>query len=114
VREFPKCRLELIKVGGATFGRAVFEPGWRWAILSAADRRRAARHDAGVPEPHRQWLLRCQQARREDESIFRPVLTVTTREFGDAVEIRVRDNGVSVVGQRLPSFLGSRMSGAVA
>jgi hypothetical protein len=31
VREFPKGRLELIKIGGATVGRAVFEPGWRWA-----------------------------------------------------------------------------------
>src|SRR6204780_1779236 len=31
VREFPQGRLELIKVGGATIGRAVFEPGWRWA-----------------------------------------------------------------------------------
>jgi hypothetical protein len=31
VREFPKGRLELIKVGGAMIGRAVFEPGWRWA-----------------------------------------------------------------------------------
>jgi hypothetical protein len=31
VREFPQGRLELIKIGGATIGRAVFEPGWRWA-----------------------------------------------------------------------------------
>lgn len=31
VREFPAGRLELIKVGGATIGRAIFEPGWRWA-----------------------------------------------------------------------------------
>jgi hypothetical protein len=31
VREFPKGRVELIKVGGATIGRAIFEPGWRWA-----------------------------------------------------------------------------------
>lgn len=31
VRKFPKGRLELVKVGGATIGRAVFEPGWRWA-----------------------------------------------------------------------------------
>ncbi|MBM4429554.1 MAG: cupin [Chloroflexi bacterium] len=31
VREFPKGRLELIKVGGATIGRVIFEPGWRWA-----------------------------------------------------------------------------------
>ncbi len=31
VREFPKGRLELIKIGGVTVGRAIFEPGWRWA-----------------------------------------------------------------------------------
>lgn len=31
VREFPKGRLELIKIAGATIGRGVFEPGWRWA-----------------------------------------------------------------------------------
>jgi hypothetical protein len=31
VREFPKGRLELIKFGDATVGRAVFEPGWRWS-----------------------------------------------------------------------------------
>jgi hypothetical protein len=31
VRQFPKGRLELIKIGGATIGRAVFDPGWRWA-----------------------------------------------------------------------------------
>jgi hypothetical protein len=31
VREFPKGRLELIKIGGATVGRATFQPGWRWS-----------------------------------------------------------------------------------
>ena len=31
VREFPKGRLELIKVGGAVIGRGIFEPGWRWS-----------------------------------------------------------------------------------
>jgi hypothetical protein len=31
IREFPKGRLELIKVGGATVGRAILEPGWRWS-----------------------------------------------------------------------------------
>ena len=31
VREFPKGRVELIHIGGAAIGRAVFEPGWRWA-----------------------------------------------------------------------------------
>jgi hypothetical protein len=31
VREFPYGRVELIRVGGATVGRAIFEPGWRWS-----------------------------------------------------------------------------------
>ncbi|HTO48447.1 MAG TPA: cupin domain-containing protein [Burkholderiales bacterium] len=31
VREFPKGRLELISIGGATVGRAVFDPGWKWS-----------------------------------------------------------------------------------
>lgn len=31
IREFPKGRLELVTIGGATIGRAIFEPGWRWA-----------------------------------------------------------------------------------
>src|SRR5439155_25807135 len=31
VRMFPHGRLELVTVGGATVGRAVFQPGWRWA-----------------------------------------------------------------------------------
>jgi hypothetical protein len=31
VREFPKGRLELIRIGGATVGRAVFDPGWKWS-----------------------------------------------------------------------------------
>jgi hypothetical protein len=31
VREFPKGRLELIKIGGATIGPAVFQPGWKWS-----------------------------------------------------------------------------------
>ena len=28
---FPKCKVELIEIGGATIGRAIFEPGWRWS-----------------------------------------------------------------------------------
>jgi hypothetical protein len=31
VRLFPKGKLELIRIGGATIGRATFEPGWRWS-----------------------------------------------------------------------------------
>jgi len=31
VREFPKGKLELVKIGGATIGRATLQPGWRWS-----------------------------------------------------------------------------------
>ena len=31
VRDFPKGRVELVTIGGAVIGRAIFEPGWRWA-----------------------------------------------------------------------------------
>src|SRR5205085_9006371 len=30
-REFPKGRLELITLNGVTFGKATFQPGWRWS-----------------------------------------------------------------------------------
>ena len=31
VRDFPNGHLELITIGGATVGRAVLEPGWKWS-----------------------------------------------------------------------------------
>jgi len=31
VRSFEKGKIDLIKIGGATVGRAVFEPGWKWS-----------------------------------------------------------------------------------
>lgn len=31
VREFPKGKVEVVKVGGATVGRGVLQPGWRWS-----------------------------------------------------------------------------------
>ena len=34
--------------------------------------------------------------RESDDPLFRPVLTVTTRDLGTAVEIRVRDNGIGI------------------
>jgi GAF domain-containing protein len=36
---------------------------------------------------------------REGEGTFRPVLKITTREAGEAVEIRVRDNGVGIAAE---------------
>ena len=31
VREFPKGRFELVRLGGMTIGRATYQPGWRWS-----------------------------------------------------------------------------------
>jgi len=31
VRSFDKGRVELVKIGGATVGRAIFQPGWKWS-----------------------------------------------------------------------------------
>jgi hypothetical protein len=31
VREFPNGRLEIIKIGDRTVGRAILEPGWKWS-----------------------------------------------------------------------------------
>jgi hypothetical protein len=31
VRTFPKGRVELVTIGGATIGRATLEPGWKWS-----------------------------------------------------------------------------------
>lgn len=31
IRTFPKGRLELVNIGGATVGKGIFEPGWKWS-----------------------------------------------------------------------------------
>jgi hypothetical protein len=31
LREFPRGRAEILKVGGGEVGRLVFQPGWRWS-----------------------------------------------------------------------------------
>jgi hypothetical protein len=30
-RVFPKGQLDLVTIGGVTFGRGTFEPGWKWS-----------------------------------------------------------------------------------
>lgn len=30
-RNFPKGKVELVKLAGVTFGLATFEPGWKWS-----------------------------------------------------------------------------------
>ena len=32
VRDFPKGRFEIVKIGGLTIGRATYQPGWRWSV----------------------------------------------------------------------------------
>ncbi len=36
------------------------------------------------------------RARDNDDGSFRPVLTVATRDLGEAVEVKVRDNGAGI------------------
>ena len=31
VRKFDKGKVEIVKIAGATIGRATFEPGWKWS-----------------------------------------------------------------------------------
>src|SRR4030067_3626915 len=31
VRKFDKGKVELVCIGGATIGRGIFEPGWKWS-----------------------------------------------------------------------------------
>ena len=57
VREFPKGLLELVKIGGATIGRAVFEPGWRWAT-SVQPIVKTKSCDAPHFQYHVSWVLR--------------------------------------------------------
>lgn len=32
IRHFGKGKLEVVKIGGLTIGRATYEPGWKWAV----------------------------------------------------------------------------------
>ena len=32
VREMPYGRFEIVKLGGMTVGRAIYQPGWKWSV----------------------------------------------------------------------------------
>lgn len=32
VREMPNGRFEIVRIGGLTIGRAIYQPGWKWSI----------------------------------------------------------------------------------
>jgi hypothetical protein len=86
VRTFPKGRFELVRLRGQTFGRATYQPGWRWSVdvgaelgkracdvehlgLVLAGRATAAFEDGRVivlepgtlfhigPKPHDSWVV---------------------------------------------------------
>jgi quercetin dioxygenase-like cupin family protein len=52
VREFPKGRLELVKVGGAAIGYVVLEPGWKWS-----ESVKPIAKTKSCQAPHLQYLL---------------------------------------------------------
>jgi hypothetical protein len=41
VRTFEKGRLELVRIGGMTIGRASYEPGWKWSRHVGPERGKA-------------------------------------------------------------------------
>ena len=49
VRKFPKGRLELVKVGGVTIGRGIFEPGWKLVAVGSAHRQDEELRGAALP-----------------------------------------------------------------
>ena len=70
--------------------------GARFRAGLRADRDRAAGPDAGVFEPLRQRLLRRPQARPRDGRRNSPGARCQDARLGDAVEVRVRDNGTGI------------------
>ena len=32
VRQMPKGRFEIVRLGGVTLGRATYQPGWKWSV----------------------------------------------------------------------------------
>jgi hypothetical protein len=51
-RTFPKGKVELVSAGGITFGRATFEPGWKWSESVKP----IAKTDSCLA-PHKQYMV---------------------------------------------------------
>jgi quercetin dioxygenase-like cupin family protein len=51
-RSFPKGKVEVATVGGVTFGRATFEPGWRWS-----EHVKPIAKTKSCEAPHTQYLI---------------------------------------------------------
>lgn len=68
-RTFPKGRLELVTLGGVTFGRATFQPGWKWTEVM----RPIAKTDA-CQAPHTNYMISGRMHVKMDDG--------TEKEFG--------------------------------
>jgi hypothetical protein len=52
IRKFPKGKLELVKIGDVTFGKATFEPGWKWS-----ESVKPIAHTDNCQAPHTQYHI---------------------------------------------------------
>ncbi len=52
VRTFEKGKVELATIGGITFGRATFQPGWRWS-----DHVKPIAKTKSCQAPHTQYVI---------------------------------------------------------
>jgi quercetin dioxygenase-like cupin family protein len=51
-RFFPKGKVETVTVGGVTFGRATFDPGWKWS-----EHVKPIAKTKSCEAPHTQYLI---------------------------------------------------------
>jgi len=51
-REFPKGKVDIVKLGDTTFGRAVLQPGWSWAKCV-----KPLVQTSSCGEPHTQYVI---------------------------------------------------------
>lgn len=62
VREFPRGRAEVLKIGGGEVGRLVFQPEWRWS-----NDVKPSAHTASCEAPHFQYHVSGRLAIRMDD-----------------------------------------------
>ena len=92
IREFPQGRLELVNIGGAAIGRAIFEPGWRWAT-SVQPIAKTRSCEAPHFQYHVSGVLRI---RMDDGQVSKPVHAASARAYNPSTQNLLRPaNGKS-------------------
>jgi len=69
MRSFPKGKVELVTLSGITFGRATFQPGWKWS-----ESVKPLVKTASCEAPHTQYIISGRLRVRMDDG--------TEEEFG--------------------------------